>query len=127
MRTDVSGALKTDMHILAAVAFLALAFSTGPLSAFDISDLRQLRDSSYRSCPKCDLSGGQLQGANLRRAQLQGANLAHAVLEDADLSFAVLEGAVIRGGALGRQPEYCAALKRQSARRGATKRRPKLR
>jgi hypothetical protein len=39
------------MLILAAIAFLALTFSTGPLSAFNMADLQHLRDSGYQSCP----------------------------------------------------------------------------
>ena len=74
---------------------LALAFGAGPAFAFDMLDVRQLRDSGYRWCRKCDLSDIQLQGGNLRRAQLQGANLSHAGLQGADLSYAGLQGAVL--------------------------------
>jgi Pentapeptide repeats (8 copies) len=80
--------------MLAAVfLLLALAFGAGPAIAFDMLDVRLLRDSGYRWCRGCDLREVQFQDANLRSAELQDANLIGAQLQNADLFGAQLQDA----------------------------------
>jgi hypothetical protein len=47
-----------------------------------------------------NLSGAQLQGANLRAAELEGADMSTAQLQGADFSYARLQGANLRGAQL---------------------------
>jgi hypothetical protein len=53
-----------------------------------------------RTCPKCDLVGLDMHGANLEEADLSGANLAGVNLEHANLSEANLTGADLSGANL---------------------------
>lgn len=68
-----------------------LLLASGNASAFDRFDLRHFRETN--SCVRCDLSGANLQGADLFRADLQEANLSGANLQAAKLGEANLRGA----------------------------------
>jgi len=70
-----------------------------PLSAgaYDPKHLKQLKETDQ--CPKCDLKGAYLEGANLSKANLNGANLRGAYLEYVTLWKANLEGANLKGAA----------------------------
>ena len=65
------------------------------------NDLDRLKESGFKECEECDLSGADLTGANLsgadlRRAWLPGATLNGADLRGADLSSANLDMANLR-------------------------------
>jgi uncharacterized protein YjbI with pentapeptide repeats len=79
---------------------LLLMFVGGAAEAFDMHDIRLLRDSGYRWCRGCDLSEANLQDAELSGAQLQNADLAGAQLQDATLRFAEFQGASLVGAQL---------------------------
>jgi uncharacterized protein YjbI with pentapeptide repeats len=88
-----------------AVLVLALGLTTPPAAAFEMLDVRYLRENGYRSCERCTLSGANfrhanLRGANFRHANLRGANLSGANLGRANLSGANLEGANLSGADL---------------------------
>ena len=53
-----------------------------------------------KQCPGCNLSGANLQNADLDEANLQGANLQNANLQNADLEEANLQGANLQGANL---------------------------
>jgi hypothetical protein len=78
------------------LAVMLLVVGSGAAKAFDLHDIRQLRDSGYRWCRQCDLSRIQLQDADLSGAQLQNADLSGAQLQNADLSGAQLQNADLR-------------------------------
>ncbi|MBD2493474.1 pentapeptide repeat-containing protein [Nostoc sp. FACHB-280] len=86
--------------------FVALIVCTGLTEkalGLNQQDLEQFRKSG--ACPRCDLSGADLNqanlaGVNLRGAILKGANLSQANLANADLTDANLEGAVLKSANL---------------------------
>lgn len=70
---------------------LASLCLTLPVKAENPEHLKQLRET--KQCPKCDLSGVDLSGANLSFAVLTGANLSGANLKGANLKNADLSRA----------------------------------
>jgi len=93
---------------LICLTLLTLPFSGNTVLAAELSPSTKVQDNiqilkETNSCPKCDLSGANLNrlelsganlsGANLSRAQMALANLSHANLSDADLREAVFSGA----------------------------------
>lgn len=79
---QINRVLKTMVlfFILTGVSWQAVTFSE--------ADLQKLKSSL--KCPKCDLTGANLEGAVLHRADLTEANLFHANLAGATLRSAVL-------------------------------------
>ena len=89
-------------HILLATTVVITTLSVAATAtAANPDHVKRLRET--KECPKCDLSGADLRGANLsfailvdadlRGAKLQGANLSNADLSRANLSQADLTGA----------------------------------
>ena len=66
-------------HLILTLA-LILPLSVG---AYDPDHLTLLKETN--ECPKCDLSGANLYGANLEWANLQGANTDYATMKGAIL------------------------------------------
>ena len=67
--------------------------------AYNDADVAKLKATN--TCEKCDLSGSDFRGANLRQARLAGANLSNADLRQADLTGADLSAAVLTNANLG--------------------------
>ena len=76
-------------HLILAIA-LILPLSVG---AYDPDHLTLLKETN--ECPKCDLSGANLKGANLRGAFLMSANLDGAYLKGANTKYASMKGAIL--------------------------------
>jgi uncharacterized protein YjbI with pentapeptide repeats len=78
------------MLVIHIFLLLMVGFSA-QVGAYDEVQLKKLK--ALGSCPSCDLSEANLEGANLYKADLKGANLKGADLGGANLKGANLTGA----------------------------------
>jgi uncharacterized protein YjbI with pentapeptide repeats len=83
--------MKRFFVLVAAVVLVLFGFTTAPAYAFNQADLTKLQ--STNQCKDCDLSEAALAGTNLTGADLERANLAGADLTGANLAGADLEKA----------------------------------
>ena len=82
---------------LTALTVAATMFASSAY-AFDPADLQKLMDTN--ECVKCDLSGANLEAANLMAAILSDANLSGTRLAGANLAYADLNGTNLAGADL---------------------------
>ncbi|MEA5572817.1 pentapeptide repeat-containing protein [Calothrix sp. UHCC 0171] len=95
--------MKHAIFATLAVSVLACLGLAQQAKALNQQDLEQFKTTG--SCPRCDLSGADLSGANLPRvilrdANLKGANFSQSDLRGADLTGANLEGALLNNANL---------------------------
>ncbi len=73
---------KLSMLVIHIFLLLMVGFSA-QVGAYDEKDLGKLK--ALGSCPSCDLSEANLEGADLYKANLSGANLTNAIMKDAHI------------------------------------------
>jgi len=88
---------KLSMFVVYIFLLLMVGFSA-QVGAYDEVSLKKLK--ALGSCPSCDLSEANLEGADLWKADLSNSNLKGANLEGADLWKANLTGANLTGADL---------------------------
>ena len=84
--------------LLIAASLIAFGGISGA-QAYDKGHLQAIK-SGQKECPKCDLAGADLKGADLTKVNLKGADLTGAVLSRARFEGANLSGAIFKSARL---------------------------